>query len=119
MATATDKPKVRTRDNKITRLILPALYETPGLTINEIVDPATSKPVEALYFYDAANPVKCPNGKALIEVMPERVRTGNRGRPANRWKLTKSARDRIRKQRQRDAETVEPTVEPTPEVAPA
>lgn len=114
MAIDTDKPKARKRDNKITRLILPALYETPGLTINEIVDPATGKPVEALYFYDAANAEK-QGGKALIEVMPEPVRTGNRGRPANRWKLTKSARDRIRKQRQRDAAPVEPT----PEVAPA
>ena len=99
MATATRK----TRDNKITRIILPALYETPGLTINEIVDPSTGKPVEALYFYDAAkgegtleNPVN-----PLIEQMAEPVRTGKRGRPAKRWKLTKGTRDRIRKQRKR------------------
>lgn len=105
MATATPaKPK--TRDNKITRLIIPALYDTPGLTINEIVDPRTGKPVEALYFYDAAkvedaqgNPVK-----PLIEQMTEPVRTGKRGRPAKRWKLTKATRDRVRKQRQRQAD---------------
>lgn len=93
MATAT-KPK--TRDNKVTRLIVPALYDTPGLTINEIVDPKTNKPVEALYFYDALR-------AGLIEQQSDPVRTGRRGRPAKRWKLTKGTRDRVRKQRQREA----------------
>lgn len=112
-ATAT---KTRKRDNKFTRLILPALYETPGLTINEIVDPRTGKPVEALYFYDAANPEK-NGGKALIEVTGEPVKTGLRGRPANRWKLTKSVRDAERKRRQREAARNAP--QPTAENAPA
>lgn len=99
MATAAPtKPKAR--DNKITRLILPALYDTPGLSIKEITDPRTNKPVEALYFYDAASPEK-NDGRALIEQMNEDVRTGLRGRPAKRWKLTKNTRDRIRRQRQR------------------
>lgn len=110
MATAT-KPRSKTRDNKFTRLILPALYETPGLTINEIVDPTTGKPVEALYFYQASGftkkgPILDSEGnpvKPLIEVMPEPVRTGKQGRPANRWKLTKSVRDAERKRRQRVA----------------
>jgi hypothetical protein len=89
---ATAKPK--TRDNKVTRLIIPALYDTPGLTINEVVDSRTGKPVEALYFYDALK-------AGVIEQMDEPVRTGKRGRPARRWKLTKATRDRVRKQRQR------------------
>lgn len=97
MATATRK----TRNNKITRLIVPALYDTPGLTINEVVDPRTNKPVEALYFYDALE-------AGIIEQMPEPVRTGNRGRPAKRWKLTKATRDRVRKQRKRDEAKVQP-----------
>jgi hypothetical protein len=111
MATATkSRPKVR--DNKITRLIIPALYDTPGLTINEVIDPNTGNPVEALYFYEArgfdkdGNPHLDKDGqpvKPLIEVMPEPVRTGKRGRPANRWKLTKSVRDSERKRRQRAA----------------
>jgi hypothetical protein len=107
MATATPA-KSKTRDNKITRLILPALYDagSAGLTINEVVDPRTGKPVEALYFYDAANPEK-NDGKALIEQTTEPVRTGLRGRPARRWKLTKSTRDRITKQRKRAAAKVE------------
>lgn len=113
MATAV---KSKTRDNKITRLIIPALYDTPGLTINEIKDPTTGKPVEALYFYmalDGGHKVKnkktgeerfvaLPGGQ-VIEQMPEPVRTGLRGRPAKRWKLTKATRDRVRKQRQRAA----------------
>lgn len=91
MATATPaKPKQKTRDNKITRLIIPALYETPGLSIKEIVDPSTNKPVEALYFYDALR-------AGQIEQYDEPVRTGLRGRPAKRWKLTKNQRDRTRR----------------------
>ena len=109
MATAT-KSKPKARDNKITRLIVPALYDTPGLTINEVVDPATGKPVEALYFYDALK-------ANVIEQMDEPVRTGKRGRPAKRWKLTKATRDRVRKQRQRQAKVNEPVA--TPENAPA
>jgi hypothetical protein len=94
-ATATPaKPKART--NKITRLIVPALYDTPGLTINEVIDPNTGKPVEALYFYDAET-------AGVIEKLNEPVRSGKRGRPANRWKLTKGTRDKVRKQRQRAA----------------
>ena len=108
MATAT---KSRTRDNKITRVIIPALYETPGLTINEIVDDRTGKPVEALYFYAAADSEQ-NGGKAIIEKMPEPVRTGRRGRPANRWKLTKAVRDAERKRRQRAAKAAEKTPEP-------
>lgn len=115
------------RDNKTTRLILPALFETPGLTINEIVDPKTGRPVEALYFYEARginqdgtpkldkddNPVK-----PLIEQMDEPVRTGKKGRPAKRWKLTKSTRDRMLKQRKRaEAQAREASVEATPEPA--
>lgn len=116
--------KPKTRDNKITRLIIPALYDTPGLTINEIVDPKTGKPVEALYFYSArgldkdGEPVLDKNGepiKPLIEQMDEPVRTGKRGRPAKRWKLTKATRDRVRKQRQREAEKNAPVA--TPEAA--
>lgn len=104
MATAS-KPKSKVRDNKITNLIIPALYETPGLSINEIVDPKTSKPVEALYFYDALR-------AGVIEQYAEPVRTGKRGRPAKRWKLTKATRDRVRRQRQREAaKSVEPTTE--------
>jgi hypothetical protein len=110
MATATPK---KVRDNKITRLIVPALYDTPGLTINEVVDPNTGKPVEALYFYDAANPEK-NDGKPLIEQYADPVRTGKRGRPAKRWKLTKATRDRVRKQRQRDAKSEQPTPESVP-----
>lgn len=104
MPTATPTRKTRKADNKITRLIIPALYETPGLTIKEIVDPRTNKPVEALYFYEAARgegtldePIK-----PLIE-RREDVRTGERGRPAKRWYLTKAVRDAERKRRQRAA----------------
>lgn len=98
MATATkSKPKVR--DNKITRLIIPALFETPGLTINEIVDPNTGKPVEALYFYEGIK-------QGLIEQQAEPVRSGKRGRPAKRWKLTKSTRDKVRKAQKRAADKV-------------
>jgi len=124
MATATlSKPK--TRDNKITRVIIPALYDTPGLTINEIVDPRTNKPVEALYFYQArgldkdGKPVLDKDGEPvtpLIEQMSEPVRTGKRGRPAKRWKLTKSTRDKVRKQRQRAAKA---DAQVAPEVATA
>jgi hypothetical protein len=93
MATATlARPKPKTRDNKITRLILPALFDTPGLSIKEIQDPRTGKPVEALYFYDAER-------AGQIEKMDEPVRTGLRGRPAKRWKLTKNTRDKVRRQR--------------------
>lgn len=95
MATATPT-KPRIRDNKITRVIVPALYDTPGLTINEIVDERTGNPVEALYFYDALR-------AGTIVQMDEPIRTGKRGRPAKRWKLSKSTRDRVRKQRQREA----------------
>lgn len=109
MATAT---KSKQRDNKITRVILPALYDRPNTPIKEIVDPRTGKPVEALYFYDAANPEK-NGGRALIEQSNEDVRTGKQGRPAKRWKLTKATRDRIRRQRQREAaKSVEATPEP-------
>jgi hypothetical protein len=111
MATATaSKPKVR--DNKITRLIIPALYDTPGLTINEVIDPKTESPVEALYFYEArgidkdGNPKLDSQGnpvKPLIEQMNDDVRTGRRGRPAKRWKLTKATRDQVRRARQRAA----------------
>lgn len=95
MATAAPKSsKPKTADNKITRLIVPALYDTPGLTINDIVDPNTGKPVEALYFYDALK-------AGVIEQLSEPVRTGKRGRPAKQWKLTKVTRDRVRKQRKR------------------
>src|SRR5688500_17717235 len=93
-ATATPKSKSRARDNKITRLIIPALYDTPGLSIKEIVDPSTGKPVEALYFYDALR-------AGQIEQYDEPVRTGLRGRPAKRWKLTKNQRDRTRRARKR------------------
>lgn len=113
MATATvSKPKVR--DNKINRLIIPALYDTPGLTINEVIDPNTGKPVEALYFYQAlgfdkdGKPVLDKDGNpvpTLIEQMDEPVRTGRRGRPAKRWKLTKATRDKVRRQRQRAAKS--------------
>jgi hypothetical protein len=100
----------KARDNKITRVILPALYNTPGLTINEIVDPERGKPVEALYFYQARGVDKDGNAvldkdgqpvKPLIEQMDEPVRTGKRGRPAKRWKLTKATRDKMRKQEKR------------------
>lgn len=103
------------RNNKTTRLILPALYDagSAGLTINEVVDPRTGNPVEALYFYDAANPEK-NDGKALIEQTSEPVRTGERGRPARRWKLTKSTRDRITKQRKRAQQSAEPVATPEP-----
>ena len=115
MATATPvKPttKPKQRNNKITRIILPALLDTPGLTINEIVDPRTGKPVEALYFYEArgldkdGNPRLDKDGnpvKPLIEQMDEPVRTGERGRPAKRWRLTKATRDRLNRQRKRQA----------------
>jgi hypothetical protein len=91
MATAAPaKPKQKTADNKITRLIIPALFETPGLSIKEIQDPRTGKAVEALYFYDAER-------AGQIEKYDEPVRTGKRGRPAKRWKLTKNQRDRTRR----------------------
>lgn len=97
MATAAPaKPKVRKSNSKIERLIVPALYETPGLTINEIVDPNTGKPVEALYFYEAL-------AQGVIVQQAEPVRTGKRGRPAKRWNLAKGTRDRIRRQRKREA----------------
>lgn len=97
------KPQVkRERKSKIERVILPALLDAgaKGLTIKEMVDPVTNKPVEALYIYQAARgegesldtPVK-----PLIEALPEPVRTGSRGRPARRWKLTKATRDRLNK----------------------
>jgi hypothetical protein len=108
------------RNNKITRVILPALFETPGLTINEIVDPRTGKPVEALYFYAAAA-VEDKDGnplKPVIEQTGEDVRTGKQGRPAKRWKLTKSTRDRMVKQAKREAaKAAEASVEATPEPA--
>jgi translation elongation factor P/translation initiation factor 5A len=90
----------KARDNKITRVILPALYNTPGLTINAVLD-KDGQPV-----------------KPLIEQMDEPVRTGKRGRPAKRWKLTKATRDKMRKQEKRAQEKVaEATVEATPEPA--
>jgi hypothetical protein len=129
MATATRKA----RDNKVTRVILPALYNTPGLTINEIVDPRTGKPVEALYFYQARGVDKDGNAvldkdgqpvKPLIEQMDDVVRTGKPGRPAKRWKLTKATRDKMRKAEKRaqgrdaaiekvadEVQKAEPTVE--------
>lgn len=112
MATAAPAKSARkTRDNKITRVIVPALYDTPGMTINEVVDERTGKPVEALYFYDALR-------AGVIEQQSEPVRTGKRGRPAKRWKLTKATRDRVRKQRQREAaKQAEAKVAPTPEPA--
>jgi hypothetical protein len=109
MATATTPRKSKPRDNKITRLIVPALYDTPGLTIKEIVDPKTGKPVEALYFYDALK-------AGVVEQMDEPVRTGLKGRPAKKWKLTKGTRDKVRKARQRAAEKTAPKA--TPENAP-
>ena len=106
MATAT-KPKQRKRDNKITRLIVPALYDAPGTPIKQIVDPNTNKPVEALYFYEALR-------KGTLVQMEDDVRTGLRGRPAKRWKLSKSARDAERKRRQRAAKQQEPVATPEP-----
>lgn len=86
----------KTADNKITRLIVPVLYDKPGSTINDVIDPKTGKPVEALYFYDALK-------AGVIEQLSEVVKTGKRGRPAKQWKLTKATRDRVRKQRKREA----------------
>lgn len=110
----------KARDNKITRVILPALYENPGLTINDIVDPRTGKPVEALYFYDAlkgTGTLENPVG-GVIEQMDEPVRTGKQGRPAKRYKLTKAQRDKMRRaQKRAQAKTAEAAVEPTPEPA--
>lgn len=97
MATATaSKPKTRKPDNKITRLIIPALYEAPGTPAKEIIDPRTKKPVEALYFYEAER-------AGIIEKRGDDVKTGQRGRPARRWYLTRSQRDKTRKQRARAA----------------
>jgi hypothetical protein len=93
MATATPvRPKSKTRDNKITRLILPALFDAPGSTIKDVIDPRTGKAVEALYFYDAQR-------AGQIEQYDEPVRSGKRGRPAKRWKLTKNTRDKVRRAR--------------------
>ena len=97
MATATPaKPKTRKPDNKIHRYILPALYEAPGTPAKQIVDPRTGKAVEALYFYEAER-------QGLIEKRGDDVKTGQRGRPARRWYLTKATRDRLRKQAKRTA----------------
>jgi hypothetical protein len=126
MAKQTSKTK-RARNNKITRVILPALYDTPGLSIPEVIDPATGKSVEALYFYAAqAGGVEVKNKKTgevkfhafpegkLIEQYDEPVRTGKPGRPARRWKLTKNTRDRIRRQRAREAKANELVATPEP-----
>ncbi len=92
---ASTKTTTRKRDNKITRVIVPALYANKaGLPINDVIDPNTGKPVEALYFYDAEK-------AGVIEKTNEPIRTGKRGRPAKVWKLTKATRDKLRKQEKR------------------
>lgn len=84
------------RTNKVTRVIVPYLYENPGAQINDVIDPDTGKPVEALYFYQGLR-------QKLIVQQPDDVKSGLRGRPAKRWKLAKGERDRITKQRKREA----------------
>lgn len=95
------------RKNKVTRLIVPFLYENPGATINDVIDPDTGSPVEALYFYQGLR-------QNLIVQQRDDVKSGERGRPAKRWNLSKGERDRIRKQRNRAAKANEPVATPEP-----
>lgn len=75
----------KARNSKIENVVLPSLYDTPGQTIKEL-------DVQAIYVYTALD-------EGLVTRTNEPVRSGKRGRPANRFKLTDKARKRVARQR--------------------
>lgn len=97
---ATTPKRNQKRNSQIEKHVLPFLFDNPGATIAEVG-------VHPQYIYTAV-------ADGLVKDASDDVKSGRRGRPAKRYKLTDKARKQVKRDRAK-AEQVEAPAEPVQE----